>query len=337
MAEAALSALIANLSAARAVTPLDVLALRRLIYADGAIAPPEAEALIALDEAADGRCTEWDDLFVEALTDFIVRQQMPEGYVDDAKADWLIARLGADGRIKTDSELELLVYILETATTAPARLAAFVLAQVKAAVVDGEGPLLRGARLEQGRINADEVTLLRRVLYAAGGDANVAITRAEAEVLFDINDACRGADNDASWTDLFVKALAASVMTVSGFEPASREDEARREAWLAQAEPSGLAGVAGFMSRMFAGSPSALTHPGRSLSSDGLDDWRALNERTEAAEAAAETISDDEARWLAERIGRDGQFDAAEHALIAFLKRESPNIHPALKPLLDAA
>ena len=120
-------------------------------------------------------------------------------------------------------------------------------------------------------------------------------------------------------------------MSVSGFQPASREDEARREAWLAQAEPSGLAGIAGFMGRMFSSTP------GRSLTSDGLDDWRDLNARTDAAEDAAQVISDDEARWLAERIGRDGVFDAAEHAVISFLKRESPNIHPALKPLLDAA
>ena len=30
---------------------------------------------------------------------------------------------------------------------------------------------------------------MRRMLYAFGGDGNIAITRQEAEVLFDINDA----------------------------------------------------------------------------------------------------------------------------------------------------
>ena len=33
-----------------------------------------------------------------------------------------------------------------------------------------------------------EVDLLRRILYAYGGDGNIAITRAEAEVLFRINE-----------------------------------------------------------------------------------------------------------------------------------------------------
>ena len=330
--DALLADLTARLTRAGRITPEDTLAARRIVYAaDAVVSPDEAEALIALDEAAAERCSEWGDFFVEALVDYVVHQQNPRDYIDTAKADWLMASLSRDGRIKTDSELEALVRILELATSAPAHLATFALEQVKRAVVEGEGPLLRGGACEKGRISAGEVALLRRLLYAAGSDANTAITRAEAEVLFDINDACRGADNDPSWTDLFAKALAASVMSVSGFQPASREDEARREAWLAQAEPSGLAGIAGFMGRMFSSTP------GRSLTSDGLDDWRDLNARTDAAEDAAQVISDDEARWLAERIGRDGVFDAAEHAVISFLKRESPNIHPALKPLLDAA
>ncbi|HEX7761975.1 MAG TPA: hypothetical protein VF459_20875 [Caulobacteraceae bacterium] len=197
----------------------------------------------------------------------------------------------------------------------------FALNEVKAAV------------LVEGRVGADEVALLRHLLYAAAGDGNVAITRAEAETLFDINDACRGADNDPTWTDLFAKALAASVMTVSGFQPAARDGEAGAEAWLADADPSGMCGIAGFINRLFSG-PSPT---GNALWGDGLDSWRAHNAQVEASEAAAETISEEEARWLADRIGRDGAYDQAEHALIRFLKAESPSIHPALQPLLDAA
>src|SRR3954468_21336048 len=107
MADASLASLISAIAATGQVTPQDVLSLRRAIYADMAIAPAEAEALIGLDEAARRRCVEWNDLFCEALTDYLVRQQQPEGYIDDAKADWLIARLSADGRINSDSELAL--------------------------------------------------------------------------------------------------------------------------------------------------------------------------------------------------------------------------------------
>ena len=61
--------------------------------------------------------------------------------------------------------------------------------------------------------------LLRRMLYAFGGDGNVAVTRAEAEVLFDINDATADAEPNPAWTDLFVKAIANVVMAASGQQP----------------------------------------------------------------------------------------------------------------------
>ncbi len=332
MANIALTALTDRLRHDRAVIPQDVIALRQVIYPDVAVSAEEAEALLAIDTATDQRCRAWNDLFIEAMTDYVVHQQTPADYIDEAKADWLIARLSAGGQIRTDSALEALVHILEVATAAPQRLALFALTQVKAAVVDADGPLLTG-KLERGRICADEVALLRRLLYAAAGDGNVAITRAEAETLFDINDACRGADNDPAWTDLFAKALAASVMTVSGFQPVDRGDEARREAWMAHADPSGLCGIAGFINRMFA----AERPSGATLWGDGLDSWRDHNAQVAAAETAAESISDEEARWLMDRIGRDGLFDEAEQALIRFLRQESPTIHPALKPLLELA
>ncbi len=329
MADAALTGLIDTFSRARRVGADDVLALRRAIYGDdGMISAREAEALIALDEAVADGCGEWKALFLEALTDFVVRQQQPADYIDDAKAAWLIERLTRDGRLKTDTELELLAHMLEAATTAPQRLIRFTLDQLKAAVIDGEGPLLRGGSLAKGKITAGEVDLVRRILYAAGGDGNVAITRAEAEALFDINDACAGGEVDPSWTDLFAKAICASVMSVSGFRPASREDEARREAWMCQADSSGFTAVALFINKMFAGGAAR---------EDGLSDWNDYNAETERELAEAEVVTEDEARWLADRIGRDGRFCAAERAAIGALKRTCPQIHPALRPLLDAA
>ena len=42
-----------------------------------------------------------------------------------------------------------------------------------------------------------------------------------------------------------------------------------------------------------------------------------------------------EARWLADRITRDGRVLTHEAALLSFIKHESPDIHPVLRPLLD--
>ena len=36
-----------------------------------------------------------------------------------------------------------------------------------------------------------------------------------------------------------------------------------------------------------------------------------------------------------QRLNRDGQMSEAEYAALSFLKRESPEIHPSMLPLLQ--
>ena len=73
-----------------------------------------------------------------------------------------------------------------------------------------------GRRPSAGTIREPEVELVRRILYAFGGDGSVAVTRAEAEVLFDINDAIADPTANPAWADLFVKAITNVVMAASG-------------------------------------------------------------------------------------------------------------------------
>jgi hypothetical protein len=319
--------LIDGLRAKGEVTGEDVLSLRRAVFSDDAVSRAEAEALFALNDAAPQRCPEWDAFFVEALTDIVVRQQSPAGYVDQAQADWLTGLIGCDGACR-EIELELLIRILETAELVPADLTAFTLACIRDAAL-ASGP----------RIGAADVARLRRALYAAAGDGNIAITRAEAEVLFDLNDACRGADNDPAWTPLFAKAIAASIMMVSGYAPLAREEAARRTAWL-EAPAPGLGETLGRIFDLEAGWRAkrefrkAVVEVWTGRTAERL--WDQRQDAVETASRAAEAVSAEEAAWLAGRIGRDGAFDPAERAVIDFLRRESPSLDPALQPLLDA-
>jgi hypothetical protein len=322
-----LTDLLAILTVRRRITAEDVLALRAVVFGDNRVTPDEADALFALDAGAPDRAPEWDDFFVEALTDYVVRQTEPSGYVDEAMAQWLMARIGRGERVRGDSELELLVHILETAEQTPPALSAFALNTVKAAVLKGGETLRSGGKLTRGVIGRPAVELLRRILYAVGGDGNAAITRAEADILFDLNDATRDAANDPAWTDLFAKALAACVMTVSGYEPVSRDVAMREQAWLT-AKPEG---VGDFLGRMFGGGWAS------KVRYDPLAEVSAYNTAEDRALAAAEKITGEEASWLMRRIGRGGVYDAAELALIDFLRREAPQIDPALRPLLVSA
>lgn len=302
----------------------DVLSIRRIIYPDGHIGTDEAEWLFALNAACKDQDREWHVLFVEALTDYVVNQMAPAGYVSPENAQWLMARIDHDGHVDSATELELIVNIIDKAVSCPLALSAYGLAQVKHAVLTGEGPLRWGKHLAPGRVTAGDVDLLRRVLYAMGGQQHVAITREEASVLFEINDATDGEANDPAFHDLFVKAIANHIMFASGYAVPAREEALRREQWLNDTSVN----VGGFFARMASGLKDVIglyTAP----DDDGGGRVDAM------ASAMAERVSEDEAHWLADRINRNGRITGPEAALLAFIRDESPDIHPALKPLLD--
>jgi hypothetical protein len=320
------------------ITPETALKLRQTMYGDGEISAGDADQLFYLDRNCGDVCDEWRAFFIEALTDYLVFQVNPRWYVSEKNAQWLIEHIEGAGGAKTQTGLELLIKVSETALTLPAALACQLIAQVTRVVLSGEGPTRGNQMLTPGAIGAGEVELLRRVLYSAGGDGHAAITRAEAEALFDLNDATIGADNDPAWSDLFVKAIASYVMAFHGYVVPSREEALRRENWVEDNSPSfgGMAGemVADGFSSMLASGLRAVW--GELQDKSGIEaSYGKKLAGEESRSACAQEISGSEAKWLASRIGRDGVLHANEVALLRFIRDGSPNIHTALKPLLD--
>jgi len=327
-----LSQILGRLSGAEQLTDDDVLALRRAVYEDGAISISEADGLFELSDSVRVKPESFGEFFMEAVTDFLVRQTLPYGYVDDANATWLITRISKDGLVETMTELRLLVNVLKTATDSTDRLVGFALSQIKHAVLEGSGVIGRGRNLEAGKITQVDVELLRNIIYACGGDRHIAVSRTEAEVLFDLNDATRGADNAPQWQDLFVKGIANYLMFLSTYQTADRDEALRRERWMESRGDLGL----GSMLRKLKFKDVIAEFTGSAAKEEAAHNAR-LTEAQNAAVRRAENIDPEEAAWLSSRIGRDGDYDENEKALMAFLEAESPFLHISLKPLLGAA
>jgi hypothetical protein len=306
----------------------DVLVLRRHVYFDGLVSPHDANAIFWLNEACPSGDAEWADFFVEAVTDHLINQQKPHGYLDQGNADFLARRILRDGRVTSHTELELLVNLIEKAAFVPESLRLVVFSEIKSAVLDGEGLLRGGKRLTPGAIIAAEVDLLQRVVYGLASEGNVHVTRAEAELLFDLNDTIVGAESHSEWRKLFVCAIANHVMAARTWEVPSWETAERREAFLDERD-----GVIGFLARVASSRLSDTLHTLKS----SADSARARQQVLEARIAGAEIISRSEAEWLNERIGRGGHVHENEKALLQFLKEESPDIHPSLKVLIASA
>lgn len=285
--------------------------LRRLGWADGKMDPDEAESLFMANDALIEADRDWCDFFVEALSNFVVNTVQPSGYVDQEMADELISRIDRDGRVDSLAELELLVTVLEISTSTPASLKAYALQQIEAAVEHGEGPTRHGALSGSG-INATEVALLRRMIFAAGGDRPAAVSKAEAEMLFRLKDAALYEPNVPEWQTLFVQGVANFLLGFGGSEPLSAERAGELEAFMNSAGT----GIGGFLSRM--------------AHSDVEDAFGSLLGGSEVegvdwpgeAEAAAR-VEPVEADWLRDLLDADEELDELEKALIAFIDAET--------------
>jgi len=188
--------------------------LRTKIYKDGKIERNEAEELLKLnkDFSEEDNDPSWKSLFIEALTDHFLKDDVSPGEVDENEAAYIIDKIKADGI--DDTELELLVNITANAKSCHGSFNSFVLESLRATI------------LADGAIDDTETDMIRKVIYSAGGGGGSDIDQAEADFLFDINDSTSGADNSPAWKNLFVEAISKHLLENTG-----KIDEKRSE-WL---------------------------------------------------------------------------------------------------------
>lgn len=307
--------LASKVAADGAITPDEILSLRRDGWGDGKIVPDEAEAIFAINDAIAAPSAEWSDFFVEALGEFIINAVEPKGYVSEAQADWLIGRIDHNGKLDSLTELELLVRLAERALSVPQSLRDYALAQIEQAVLTGEGPTRRGGTLEKGNVTKGEADLLRRLLFASGSDRPAGVSRAEAELLFRIKDATLGADNAPEWKRLFVQGVGNYLAGFTSYQPVSRERAAELESFMNDTRSS----LGGFARRL---GKSFLRDDFFDVAADALGGQRSdpgLDERI----GSARKVDLTEQTWLEARIDGNGQVDEYDAALLEFLAEES--------------
>lgn len=282
------------------------------IYSDGIVSRGEAETLFRLNETLTATNPEWGSRFREALTDFLITREAPEGWVTDEEAEWLLAQVHNDGAHPCLEEIDLLIDVLRKADGVPEKLAHYTLDAIAHRIV------------EAGKATQALVERARFALFAGAGDGGLWVSKHEASVLFKTNDAIANADNDPSWNDMFARAVGNHLMARAHPEPKSIEDALAREAWLkdTSVNPGGLfarMGASFFSGSWFA----AITHNSR----------KAEKARLAAAEAAtreAENVTDVEGEWLLANVNNDSKVSPAEQALIDFLRAEAPGFAEGL-------
>ena len=318
-----------------AVGPADIVALRRAIYADGIVSRAEAEALFAIERARTAHSDGWSELFVEALTDYALNQEPPTGYLSADTAAWIAAGIGRRKTPSTDADLELVTNLIEKASEVPPSFSAFALRLAKTEVIYGDGPDARGRQHSPGRVTQADIIVLQRILWGAGSEGLLAISREEAEALFAIADATTGADNVPEFDDLFAKAIGNYLLGATGRQVPSRETALRRET----AAPY-TADVTRVLSGMFAaGVPDprfigTTLRTAATLAQDVEDAHAHRNMVREVEMEIAAIMTPDKAGWLLDRINKNGTMNGPEKALLRFIEREACSLDPSLKGVL---
>jgi hypothetical protein len=217
----------------------DVATLRRAFAFDTHIAATDIDGLFRAHGLARVQDPSWGEFFVETLTDYVVRELEPAGYVTAAHAGWLVARVSQAGRVRTKTEQDLLLNVIDKARWVPESLLVFALSQIRDAVITGQGPLRVSADPGPGHITLAEVEQIRALLFAYGTEGPTSITQPEAEMLLEIERAIAtrrqqdGGEADLSpidawpiesWRDLLEKSLTSAVLSASGYAGPTREE-----------------------------------------------------------------------------------------------------------------
>ena len=193
----------------------EVLQIRERIYEDDTIDKEEADFLFKLNDGVSGKDNDssWKELFIEAISDYVLKDETSPGVIDEEEASYLISKIQADG-VVDNTELELLLHITTTAKECHDSFNDFVLISLKDVI------------LEDGIIDDSEVDMIKSVVYGTGGGGGEGVDRAEADFLFDLNDATSGKQNCNNWKTFFVEAISKHVLEDEESPGVIDEDEA---------------------------------------------------------------------------------------------------------------
>lgn len=294
------------------VSEAEALRIVNETYQDGIVSRGEAEALFRLNDVLRGADAQWASRFQEAMKDFLLTREPPEGWVTEEEADWLIAQIKWDGDVPGLPEIDLVLEILRKAEGAATKLSNFVLEAISARII------------ADGVANLKMVERMRYALYAGAGDGGLWVTQLEAAVLFKTNDAIASARNASSWNDLFARAIGNHLMARAHPAPSTVDQALAREAWLSDTSVN----PGGFFAQMGASFASGnwfknVTHSEEKAS-------RARQKAADAALQQAKIVTEDESDWLAKRLQWDKTISPAEMRLLEFLQEEAPGFAQGL-------
>jgi hypothetical protein len=134
------------------------------------------------------------------------------------------------------------IAVLEPSKISCRNTAALALTVVRDGVITGEGPTTKGRVHFSRALDADDAAWCARILTATAVE-HQPVSRAEAEALFEINDAAAERSDNGRFDDLLAKAVVHHAASVSGLPVPSRTVALSPETAIESWAPTHSAGV----------------------------------------------------------------------------------------------
>lgn len=117
----------ADLLADGVIDAAEVAKLKEILYADGSIDKEEANLLFEINDAVTGKENDpsWESFFIQAISEFLLEDEVSPGEIDSDEAEWLVEKIGADGQVD-GLEKALLMNLQKEAKSFPESLAALL-------------------------------------------------------------------------------------------------------------------------------------------------------------------------------------------------------------------
>ena len=105
----------------------EVKKLREVLYADGKIDQEEANFIFEINDAVSGKknAPAWNQFFVQAISDYLLKDEKSPGVIDEEEGKWLVEKIGADGQVD-GVEKELLLNLKESAKSMPSSVLSLI-------------------------------------------------------------------------------------------------------------------------------------------------------------------------------------------------------------------
>lgn len=105
----------------------EVAKLKEILYADGIIDKDEAEFLFEINDTVTGKENDpsWEAFFIQAISDFLLKDEVSPGEIDSDEAAWIVEKIGADGQVD-GTEKALIENLKKEAKSFPESLAALL-------------------------------------------------------------------------------------------------------------------------------------------------------------------------------------------------------------------